>query len=260
MFSRSSYIGVGRYGGVWTGDNSSCWEHLRLNLRHMPSLNMCGFLYSGADTGGFMGNASRELLLRWLAVSAFTPLMRNHSGSFSRKQECYQFGDTEDFRSIVSFRYRLLPYLYSEYMKAALTDDMFIKPLAFAFPNDKRTKNIEDQLIVGESLMMTPILEEGKTSRTVWLPQNMTMVKYNGVSFTESPATRGERVIEAALHEIVFFVLKNKLLPIGKAILNTKEIDFENLELVGDGAEYALYADDGVCREYGVDRLRVLRR
>ena len=51
-----------------------------------------------------------------------------------------------------------------------------------------------------------------------------------------------------------------KLLPIGKAILNTKEIDFENLELVGDGAEYALYADDGVCREYGVDRLRVLRR
>ena len=88
----------------------------------------------------------------------------------------------------------------------------------------------------------------------------MTMVKYNGVSFTESPAPRGERVIEAALHEIVFFVLKNKLLPIGKAILNTKEIDFENLELVGDGAEYALYADDGVCREYGVDRLRVMRR
>ena len=47
---------------------------------------------------------------------------------------------------------------------------------------------------------------------------------------------------------------------LGKPILNTKEIDFENLELVGDGAEYALYADDGVCREYGPDRLRVVRR
>ena len=72
LFSRSSYIGAGRYGGIWTGDNSSSWEHLLLNLRQMPSLNMCGFLYSGADTGGFMGSCSRELLLRWLAVSIFS--------------------------------------------------------------------------------------------------------------------------------------------------------------------------------------------
>ena len=98
IFGRSSYIGAGRYGGVWTGDNTSCWEHIMLNLRHMASLNMCGFLYSGADTGGFMGNCSRELLLRWLAVSTFTPLMRNHSSMGTRAQEAYRFGDPEAFR------------------------------------------------------------------------------------------------------------------------------------------------------------------
>ncbi len=53
MFSRSSYIGMHRYGGIWTGDNKSWWSHILLNLKMMPSLNMCGFLYTGADLGGF---------------------------------------------------------------------------------------------------------------------------------------------------------------------------------------------------------------
>lgn len=53
MFSRSSYIGMHRYGGIWTGDNCSWWSHILLNLKMMPSLNMCGFLYTGADLGGF---------------------------------------------------------------------------------------------------------------------------------------------------------------------------------------------------------------
>ena len=109
LFSRSSYIGAHRYGGIWTGDNESSWRMLRQNVYHMPSLNMCGFLYSGADTGGFGGNTSRELLLRWLAFSVFTPLMRNHSAIGTRKQECYRFRGTEDFQSIISLRYRLLP-------------------------------------------------------------------------------------------------------------------------------------------------------
>ena len=260
LFSRSSYIGAGRYGGVWTGDNSSKWEHLLLNLRHMPSLNMCGFLYSGADTGGFMGNCDRELLLRWLAVSVFTPLMRNHSSNFSKPQECYQYGDTGDFRSIICLRYRLIPYLYSEYMKAALTDDLFIKPLAFLFPEDPRTRQIEDQLIVGSSIMMTPIVRQGTTTRTVYLPEDMTMVKYDGRDFRCTPVSAGEMTIEAALNEVVFFILKGKLLPVGKAITNTSQIDFEDLTLLGDGSEYALYADDGMTRRYTPENLRTLTK
>ncbi len=260
LFSRSSYIGAGRYGGVWTGDNSSKWDHILLNLRHMASLNMCGFLYSGADTGGFMGDCDRELLLRWLAVSVFTPLMRNHNGSRAQGQECYAFGDTGQFRAILSLRYRLLPYLYSEYMKAALGSDMFLKPLSFGFPEDERSRQIEDQLLVGGSIMMTPIIEKGATSRTVWLPDDMTKVFYDGKTFTCTPMSRGEHTIEADLGEVVFFILKDKLVPIGKTITNTRELDLTELQLLGDGDEYALYTDDGLTREYSMKRIRVLNK
>ncbi len=81
MFSRSSYIGMHRYGGIWIGDNKSWWSHILLNLKMLPSLNMCGFLYTGADLGGFGAIRTRELLLRFLALGVFTPLMRNHSAT-----------------------------------------------------------------------------------------------------------------------------------------------------------------------------------
>ncbi len=256
LFSRSSYIGASRYGGVWTGDNSSCWEHLMLNVRHAASLNMCGFLYSGADTGGFCGNADRELLLRWLAFSAFTPLMRNHTSSFTKDQEAYRFGDCEAFRKIIGLRYRLLPYIYSEYMKAALTGDMYIRPVAFHYPE---VKGVEDQLLVGDSLMITPFVRQGQTERRVIVPEEMTMVFYDG-QFHCTPVAAGTHTIQAGEDQVVFFIRKGKLLPIGKPITNTREYDVENLTLLGDGDRYGLYTDDGLTRDCTMDNVRVLRR
>lgn len=259
LFCRSSYIGASRYGGVWTGDNTSKWEHLMLNIRHAASLNLCGFLYSGADTGGFMGNCTRELLLRWLAFSVFTPLMRNHTGKFTRNQEAYQFGDTADFRSILCLRYRLLPYLYSEYMKAALGSDMFIKPLSFLY-DDPVTYPIEDQLVVGDSIMIAPVVREGATQRQVYLPEDMIQVRWDGREFATAPMVKGWHTVAVALWEVVFYIRKGKLLPIGKAIANTAEYDPEHLELLGDGESYALYTDDGLTRDCSLENVRILRK
>lgn len=72
MFSRSSYIGMHRYGGIWMGDNKSWWSHILLNLHMLPSLNMCGFLYTGADLGGFGADTTEDLMLRWLALGFHT--------------------------------------------------------------------------------------------------------------------------------------------------------------------------------------------
>lgn len=249
LFTRSSYIGASRYGGIWTGDNSSCWQHLKLNLLHMASLNMCGFLYSGADTGGFMGETTRELLLRWHAFSIFTPLLRNHSGMGTVKQECYQFEQVEDFRDVIALRYELMPYIYSEYMKAALTGDMYMKPIAFVFDKDEKARGIDDQLIVGESIMVAPILEEGQTARNVYLPEDMTMVRFDGNTYECTPVKQGDFEIEVELNEVVFFVLKDKLVPVG-----------EDLILLGNGTEYQLYEDDGFTKDYSLDNIRVLRK
>ena len=256
LFARSSYIGASRYGGVWTGDNTSKWEHLLLNMRHAASLNMCGFLYSGADTGGFMGNCTRELLLRWLAFSCFTPLMRNHTSKFTQNQEAYQFGDTTAFRKIISLRYRLLPYIYSEYMKAALTGDMYIKPLAFEYP---QAKGIEDQLLVGDSLMIAPIIREGETERKVFVPEQMTMVRYDG-QFHCEPIAPGKHTIKVPTDQVVLFIRKGKLLPVGKAITNTREYDVDDLTLLGDGHRYELYTDDGLTWDCTLDKVQILQK
>lgn len=254
LFSRSSYIGAHRCGGIWTGDNASTWKMLRQNVYHMPSLNMCGFLYSGADTGGFGGNCTRELLLRWLAVSAFTPLMRNHTAIFTRHQECYRFRNPEDFKTVISLRYRLLPYLYSEFMKAALRQDMLIRPLAFDFPGDAQARRIEDQLMVGEGIMIAPILEEGVNGRTVYLPEPMTEVRYSSDGFTCIEVGAGERTAMVPPNQVVFYIRKGKLAPVGKPAANTAEIDLADVEFLGSGASYEQYIDDGYTKDCSLDR------
>ncbi|MCR5546659.1 MAG: alpha-glucosidase [Lachnospiraceae bacterium] len=246
LFARSSYIGAHRYGGIWTGDNHSSFEMLQQNLSHMASLNMCGFLYSGADTGGFGGNCSRELLLRWLAFSDFTPLMRNHSALGTKKQECYRYDQPEDFKRIIALRYRLLPYLYSEFMKAALNKDMYMKPLGFIYPNDEKARACEDQLLVGEGIMIAPILEEGRTKRKVYLPEEMIGVRFDGDHFAEKKFAAGEIEIDVPLNEVVFFIRKDhKVCIANKLVKSTKDLNLRDVKYLGYDVEYEQYKDDG---------------
>ena len=252
MFSRSSYIGMHRYGGIWTGDNHSWWSHLLLNLKMMPSLNMCGFIYTGADLGGFGSDTTRELLMRFLALGVFTPLMRNHAALGTREQECYQFEDIEDFRHVIGVRYRLLPYLYSEYMKAALNDDLYFKPLAFVYPEDKMAARIEDQLMLGNEIMIAPVYEQNGKGRYVYLPEEMKFIKFlpDG-TISEELLGQGVHYVDIALNEVPLFIRRGKCIPVADAAECVDEIDTEHLRTIGyDGAEYTLYDDDGVHKDY----------
>lgn len=252
MFSRSSYIGMHRYGGIWTGDNKSWWSHLLLNLKMLPSLNMCGFLYTGADLGGFGADTTEDLLMRWLALGVFTPLMRNHAAKGTRKQECYQFEHIKDFRSLIEVRYRLIPYLYSEYMKAALTDDLYFKPLAFVYPNDAQAVRIEDQMMLGNEIMIAPVYTQNAKGRVVYLPEEMKFVKFraNGV-ITEKTLGKGYHFVEVALNEVPLFIRKGKCIPVAAPAETVDELNEDTIELIGyEGASYELYTDDGVGKDY----------
>ena len=251
LFSRASYIGMHRYGGIWTGDNSSWWEHLLLNIKMMPSLNMCGFLYSGADLGGFGSDTTYDLMVRWLQFGLFTPLMRNHSALDTREQELYQFSSTQYFSKLLKFRYQLLPYLYSEFVKAAKNNEMFFLPLAFEHPQDFLTKSIEDQLFVGDSLMVTPIYTQNATGRYIYLPEDMLMIKFDiHMNKTFEVLYAGHHYLPIALEEFVLFVRKNKLLILAKDANNTFSLDTNTLEIIGFADEtdllcYNYYDDDG---------------
>lgn len=252
MFSRSSYIGMHRYGGIWMGDNKSWWSHILLNLKMLPSLNMCGFLYTGADLGGFGADATRDLLLRWLALGVFTPLMRDHAAAGTRDQECYQFEDLDDFRHVVGVRYRLIPYLYSEYMKAALNDDLYFKPLAFVYPEDSMAVQVEDQMMLGNEVMIAPVYTQNARGRYVYLPEEMKFVKFlpDG-SISEEVLGKGHHYVEIALNEVPMFIRSGKCIPVAEAAEYVDALDTEHLTMLGyAGAEYTLYEDDGVGKEY----------
>ena len=93
-------------------------------------------------------------MIRWLQYSLFTPLFRNHSADGTREQELYQFSNVEAAGKMIQIRYSLIPYLYSEFLKAALNDEMMFKPLAFDFPDDAMAEQVEDQLLLGNELMI----------------------------------------------------------------------------------------------------------
>lgn len=242
LFSRSSYIGMHRYGGIWTGDNQSWWSHILLNLKMMPSLNMCGFVYTGSDLGGFGSNATRDLVLRWLALGVFTPLMRNHAALGTREQECYQFEDIEDFRHVIGVRYRLIPYLYSEFLKAVRDDDMYFRPLGFDYPDDRRAIETEDQLMLGKELMITPVYTQNVSGRTVYLPEEMKFIKFmpDG-SIYEEIMDKGTHYIDVALNEVPLFIRKGKCIPIVDVAQSVAQIDMGTVRYLGyDGASYEL--------------------
>lgn len=242
LFSRSSYIGMHRYGGIWTGDNQSWWSHILLNLKMMPSLNMCGFLYAGADLGGFGSDTTRDLLLRWLALGVFTPLMRNHTAIGTREQECYRFGQIEDFRHVIGVRYRLIPYLYSEYLKAVENDEMYFRPLGFDYPDDRRAVETEDQLMLGDEVMIAPVYTQNVSGRTVYLPEEMKFVKFmpDG-SLYEEILSQGTHYVEVALNEVPLFIRKDRCIPVVDAAQNVDAIDMGTVRYVGyDGAVYEI--------------------
>ena len=252
MFSRSSYIGMHRYGGIWMGDNKSWWPHILLNIKMLPSLNMCGFLYIGADLGGFGANTSRDLLLRWLALGVFTPLMRNHAAIGTREQECYQFGNMDDFRHILGVRYRLIPYLYSELMKAALEDELYFRPLAFDYPEDKMAAQVEDQLLLGRECMIAPVYTQNAAGRYVYLPERMKFIKFlpDGTLF-EEVLEKGHHYVEIALNEVPLFIRGGKCIPVADAAECVEALDMGTVKLLGfAGASYRMYDDDGVHKDY----------
>ena len=233
MFSRASYIGAHRSSGIWFGDNHSWWSHILLNLKMLPSANMCGFLYCGADLGGFNENATRDLVLRFLALGVFTPLMRNHAALGTRDQECYNFENSEDFKDIIEVRYRLIPYLYSTFRKASEENDMIFRPLSFDYPNDKIARECETQLMLGDECMICPVYEQNVGGRYVYLPEDMTFVKLSGTKVVTEKMTKGTHYIEVALNEVPLFIKNGKKIPLCKPAMRTSQLDTENVEYIG---------------------------
>ena len=193
-------------------------------------------------------------MIRWLQLAVFTPLMRNHSSNTCNRQEPYLFKQSDIMRNMIRIRYMLLPYLYSEFVKCALNSDMLFRPLVFDYPEDKTAVEVEDQLMVGDALMIAPIYTQNATGRYVYLPEDMVAVRLSSPEEREYiPMKKGHHYISATLNQMVFFVRQDKVVVLGTPGQNTDDMNFHELEVICNvetESAYSFYNDDGFTKDY----------
>ncbi|HEX8971834.1 glycoside hydrolase family 31 protein [Oryzihumus sp.] len=172
ILSRAGFAGIQRYAANWMGDNFSRWDHLWLGVAMGSGFGISGQAFVGADIGGFAGNSNAELFLRWMQYGTLTPFCRNHSEIGNVDQYAWAFGDAvqDIVRAAVKLRYRLMPYIYSAFIRASETGEPVQRPLVFDHQYDATVRDLDDQYLFGTDLLVAPVLEPGATSRQVYLP------------------------------------------------------------------------------------------
>ncbi|MBP5157175.1 MAG: alpha-glucosidase, partial [Treponema sp.] len=159
--------------------------------------------------------------------------------------------------------YALLPYLYSEFVKAALSGGMYIRPIGFDWPEDHHALECEDQLLVGEGIMIAPVYRQNATSRYVYLPEQMTKVTWQKGKLTTEEKGKGSYFVSVPLDAVVFFVRNGCLVPLAKGAMeaaSSADIDAGQLDFVGNGDGYRMYRDDGFTRDVSDRSICTVRR
>jgi len=172
VLSRAFFAGSQRVGPVWTGDNTADWDHLRVSVPMLLTLGLTGMAFSGADVGGFFGNPEPELLLRWYQLGAYYPFFRGHAHHDTKRREPWLFGErnTALIREAIHLRYALLPYYYTLFREANVRGVPVMRPLWMEFPGDELVFSNDEAFMVGGSLLVHGIYNEGVTSVSVYLP------------------------------------------------------------------------------------------
>lgn len=212
LITRAAYVGTCRYSTVWTGDNQSIWDHLRLAIPQEISLGLSGMPLVGTDIGGFCGDTTPELLTRWIGLGLFSPLMRNHCPFYNRPQEPWTFTPkvTDDYRKALRLRYRLLPYLYDLAFGNVTAGLPFMRPLFMEFPREERLSTINDEFMEGESLLVSPVVEAGTEKKLVFFPKGKWYDFFSGKLYEE------DSIVEAPLGSIPLFAREGSIIPLAE--------------------------------------------
>lgn len=181
LLSRSFYAGSQRFGAVWTGDNAAKWDHLAASGPMLLSLGMVGYGFAGADVGGFFGNPTTDLLIRWYQAGAMQPFFRAHAHIDAQRREPYLFGPkvTESIRKALRLRYSLLPLWYTAFEEAHRTGVSPMRAMITEFPEDSAMLSVDDQWMVSSALLFKPITSPVSRAVSIKLPK-MT-VRMNGL-------------------------------------------------------------------------------
>ncbi|MEU3580569.1 glycoside hydrolase family 31 protein [Streptomyces globisporus] len=212
LFSRSGWAGMQRYGGTWSGDVTTGWPGLRASLSLVLGLGLCGVPYSGPDVGGFDGFPSHELYLRWFQLGAYLPLFRTHSAIDAGRREPWEFGPEvlEHARTALVERERLHPYFVSLSQVARLTGAPYVRPVWWGAPGDRALRECEDAFLLGDALLVAPVLEPGVRRRAVRLPRGRWYDTVTGRAY-EGP---GQVLVDAPLSGVPVLARAGAVIPV----------------------------------------------
>ncbi len=260
VLTRSGWAGVQREAMHWTGDNHSTWDDLRLSLQMVLNLGLSGVPLTGPDTGGFSGGPSRELFTRWMQLSAYLPFFRVHSIVGSPDQEPWAFGHEVELlcRAALERRYRLLPYLYTAAWEASQTGAPIARAMAFEFPADARFASLDDQFMLGEALLVAPVLHAGAHEREVVLPEGAWFDFHSGARHEGGQTLK----VWTGLEKVPVFLRAGAVVPLWPVQQHVGEKTIDELELVlaaGAGRTSVVYEDDGEHPAPGEAERRVSR-
>jgi alpha-glucosidase len=178
VFSRSGYTGESGVSQiVWAGDQEANWSDTDGLPTVIPAglnLGISGVPFFTHDIAGFSGGPStKELFFRWTELGAFTPIMRTHDGlmrglnwNFERDEETLAH-----FRRYARIHEMLKGYIISCAEEYEETGHPIIRHHVLLYPDDPRSPGIDDQYFLGNDLLVAPVIERGKTTREVYLPE-----------------------------------------------------------------------------------------
>lgn len=177
LISRSGAPGIQRYAQTWTGDNRTEWKTLRYNNRMGLGLSMSGIFNIGHDVGGFSGpRPDPELFVRWVQNGIFHPRFTIHSwNEDATVNEPWMYPQVmPQIRAALALRYRLIPYLYTLLWQAVTDHEPMLRPTLMDHDADPNCHRECDEFMLGRDLLVASVVEEGATTRGVWLPDNGT--------------------------------------------------------------------------------------
>jgi alpha-glucosidase len=170
--------------------------------------------FSGPDIGGFDAHPSDELYVRWFQLGAYLPFFRVHCAAALPAREPWALGPDvlAQVRPALRERYELLPYWYTLAWEAHRTGAPYVRPLLWADPSDTGLRWEDDQFLLGEAMLVAPVLAEGARERTVRLPRGRWYDRRTGVAH-DGP---GHVTLQAPLDEIPVLVRAGAVVPVEK--------------------------------------------
>jgi alpha-D-xyloside xylohydrolase len=257
ILSRSAYTGQQHNGSIsWSGDISANWDTLRRQIPAGLNFAMSGFPYWTTDIGGFFRPEDQytspdyhELLIRWFEFGTFCPIFRIHG--YRSKTEMWNYGPEVEkiLTQYDDLRYRLMPYIYSTAWGVTNRGATVMQALPLIYPNDLAVRNVADEFLFGDDLLVNPVIQKNAITRSVVLPSGS-----NWIDFWTGQTFRGGQTItaDAALDRIPILVKEGSIVPMGPVVQSTADAE-DPLEIRiygGKDADFQLYEDDGDGYQY----------